>query len=157
LVPDVAASLSSALQRVGDRWTLLIVAALLERPLRFGEVQKAVPEIATNVLTSRLRDLAKEGLLVSLPYSERPLRLEYELTSAGAELAGVLKMLAAWGAATERTPVGALSGSMEARDGVESGTGGELPAHVVCGTPLEVRYWCPTCQRVAEDEDESWA
>jgi len=146
-VPDTTAALSSALERVGDRWTLLVVAALLDGPMRYGELQEAVPGIATNVLSSRLKDLERQGLVVANPYSDRPLRLEYELTSIGSELAGAMRLLAAWGA-----------GSAAPEDAAREPTGeGGAPVHVTCGTPLEVRYWCPTCQQLAEDEGEVWA
>lgn len=146
-MPDTTAALSAALQRVGDRWTLLVVAALLDGPMRYGELQEAVPGIATNVLSSRLKDLERQGLVVAGPYSHRPLRLEYELTSFGAELAGVLRLLAAWGATSA------------AREDASTELPGDAgrPPHAACGTPLEVRYWCPTCQQVAEDDDELWA
>ncbi|MGH9291416.1 MAG: winged helix-turn-helix transcriptional regulator [Acidimicrobiales bacterium] len=122
-----SSALDAALRRVGDRWTLLVVAALLEGPRRFGELQEAVPDVATNILSSRLRRLEHHGLVVSRPYSERPLRLEYQLSGGAAELAGVLRLLSTWaGAVDEAHP----------------------PAHWACGTPLEVRYFCPTCQVV---------
>jgi len=147
-VPDTTAALSSALRRVGDRWTLLVVGALLDGPLRYGELQDSVPGIATNVLSSRLKDLERQGLVAAHPYSRRPFRLEYQLTSIGAELAGVMRLLAAWGAASA-APDGVTVSSTD--------RGPDAPAHVLCGTPLEVRYWCPTCQQVAEDDDEVWA
>jgi DNA-binding HxlR family transcriptional regulator len=134
-------ALTAALERVGDRWTLLLVEALLGGSLRFGEIQQAVPSIATNVLSSRLKDLERQGLVVSRPYSERPPRLEYDLTASGAELAGVLKLLAVWGADS----------------GSQGQPGDTARSHAVCGTPLEVRYWCPTCQQVADDDEEVWA
>jgi DNA-binding HxlR family transcriptional regulator len=147
-VPDTTAALSSALRRVGDRWTLLLVGALLDGPLRYGELQEAVPGIATNVLSSRLKDLERQGLVAAHPYSRRPLRLEYQLTSVGAELAGVMRLLAAWGAAST-VP------DDEVLNPTDRYTG--PPVHALCGTPLEVRYWCPTCQQLAEDDDEVWA
>lgn len=143
-MPDTS-NLSLALERVGDRWTLLVVAALLDGPLRYGELQAALPAIATNVLSSRLKELERQGLVAATPYSRRPLRLEYQLTMEGAELAGVMRLLAAWGA---------TSGSQAP---AAEGDDARAPAHSVCGTPLEVRYWCPTCQEVAEDDDEVWA
>jgi DNA-binding HxlR family transcriptional regulator len=145
-------ALASALARVGDRWTLLVVEALMEGPQRFGEIQAAVAGIATNVLASRLRELDRQGLIVARPYSDRPLRLDYELSASGAELANVLRVLAAWGSSfsAEPSPVGS-GGTAKSSDRAE------MPAHVACGTPLEVRYWCPICQQVVEDEDEVWA
>ncbi len=127
--------LDAAMARVGDRWTLLVVDALLGGPRRFSELQQEIPGVAANVLTARLRRLEAEGLVVASPYSERPPRLEYRVTDAGRELAGALLLLARWGARD---------------DGGEA----EGPRHRVCGTPLEARWFCPTCAQVAEDVDE---
>src|SRR5882762_3102105 len=79
--PD-ATALEWAAARVGDRWTLLIVHALLGGPLRYGELAEALPGIATNVLSQRLKRLEADGLLVSSAYSARPPRFSYELTQA---------------------------------------------------------------------------
>src|SRR5688500_6794946 len=87
-----AASLEWAAERVGDRWTLLIVHALLSGPLRFGELGEALPGIATNVLSQRLKRLEGDRLLMSTAYSARPPRFSYELTQAGRELGGVLAL-----------------------------------------------------------------
>jgi DNA-binding HxlR family transcriptional regulator len=126
------AALASALETVGDRWSLLVIAALLDGPRRFGELQEELPGIAPNILTQRLRQLERDAVLVARPYSERPPRFEYELTSAGQELGGVLRLLAGWGARE---------------------VGGEV-RHSVCGTPLEARWWCPTCEQSVADDDE---
>src|ERR1700735_3941704 len=75
------AALADALAAVGDRWTLLLVAALLDGPRRFGELQAEVDGIAPNVLTQRLRALERGALVVARPYSERPPRFVYELTA----------------------------------------------------------------------------
>src|SRR5215210_5746973 len=90
--------LADALARVGDRWTLLVVAALLEGPKRFNELQDELGGIAPNVLSARLKGLAEEALVVPQPYSERPPRFAYELSDSGRELAGALRLLADWGA-----------------------------------------------------------
>ncbi|HUE26944.1 MAG TPA: helix-turn-helix domain-containing protein [Solirubrobacteraceae bacterium] len=127
------AALADALSAVGDRWTLLVVAALLDGPKRFGELQQDLPGIAANVLTQRLRQLERNALVVASPYSERPPRFVYELSAAGLELAGVLRLLAGWGARN--------SGEATA------------PRHSVCGTPMEARWWCPTCEQPVGDEE----
>jgi DNA-binding HxlR family transcriptional regulator len=128
-------ALADALATVGDRWTLLVVAALLDGPRRFGELQADVGGIAPNVLTGRLRQLERNALVVARAYSERPPRFVYELSAAGLELAGVLRLLAGWGARNAEQ--------------------GAAPRHSVCGTPMEARWWCPTCERpVADDEGE---
>src|SRR5690349_1739145 len=100
--------LADALVRVGDRWTLLLVAALLDGPRRFGELADDVPGIAPNVLTQRLRHLEQQGLIVATPYSQRPVRLSYELTASGRDLADAVSLLAAWGARHEGTASAAI-------------------------------------------------
>ena len=75
--------LAAALDSVGDRWTLLLIEALLDGPRRFGDLQEALQGIAPNVLTQRLRRLEGEGLVLAQPYSERPQRFVYELTAVG--------------------------------------------------------------------------
>jgi DNA-binding HxlR family transcriptional regulator len=124
------AALSDALTRVGDRWSLLVIAALLDGPKRFGELQQDVPGIAPNVLTQRLRALERDAIVVARPYSQRPPRFVYELSSAGQELTSVIRLLAAWGARA---------------------VGSEV-RHAVCGTPMEARWWCPTCEQLVGDE-----
>lgn len=129
-----AAPLDRALTRVGDRWTLLVVEALLDGPRRFGELSGAIPGIAANILTARLRKLGDDGLVVATPYSRRPVRKQYELTADGRQLAGALSVLASWAADVEALP----------------GT----HYHDACGTPVELRPWCPTCGTYVGDADE---
>jgi DNA-binding HxlR family transcriptional regulator len=82
--------LAEALARVGDRWTLPVVEALLGGPQRFNDLLGQIPGIAANILSERLKRLEREGLLVARPYSERPPRAAYQLTAEGTELAGAL-------------------------------------------------------------------
>src|SRR6201993_5514824 len=89
--------LAEALARVGDRWTLLVVEALLAGPQRFNDLLGQLPGIAANILSDRLKRLERDGLLVARPYSERPPRAAYHLTAEGQELAGGLRLLADWG------------------------------------------------------------
>jgi DNA-binding HxlR family transcriptional regulator len=106
--------LSQALATVADRWKLAVVAALLDGPRRFGEISEAI----------------EEGLVLARPYSERPQRFLYELTAAGQDLAGVLRLLSDWGARHR---------------------GGEPFRHAACGTPLEARWYCPTCHEPVDE------
>ena len=125
--------LAAALERVGDRWSLLLIEALLEGPRRFGELSGSVSGIAPNILADRLRRLESERLLRAVPYSERPPRFTYALTDEGQELAGVLRLLADWGS----------RGSAHA----------EPMRHALCGTPVEARLWCPTCARSVDEPE----
>ena len=133
-MPEPAVSpLAAALDSVGDRWALLVVEALLIGPRRFGDLQDDLAGIAPNVLSGRLRRLEAEGVVVAESYSERPPRYVYELTAAGRELAGALRLLADWGARHREAA--------------------EPPRHEACGTPVEVRWWCPTCERPVGDDE----
>lgn len=132
-------ALAGALERVGDRWSLLLVDALAAGPRRFADLQEEIPGIATNVLAQRLRRLEAEQIVLAVPYSRRPLRYAYELTAAGRALGGAGRILAQWNAD---------HGSAEDR----------TPSHEACGTPMEVRWYCPTCDLSAEagGEDVLW-
>jgi DNA-binding HxlR family transcriptional regulator len=118
--------LEAALDRVGDRWSLLMVEALLDGPRRFGELAETLSGIAPNILTDRLRRLERAGIVRSTPYQERPTRLAYDLTADGRDLASALRLLADWGS--------------------RGGTDAEPLRHVTCGTALEARWYCPTCE-----------
>jgi DNA-binding HxlR family transcriptional regulator len=123
--------LHEAVVRVGDRWTLLVVEALLAGPRRFNQLLEELPGIASNVLSQRLKALEGWGLVVSQPYSRRPPRVAYQLSAGGRELAGALRLLAHWGA--------------------QRSGDGEALQHLECGTQLETRWYCPTCARLVED------
>ena len=123
--------LAAALERVGDRWSLLLIEALLAGPRRFGELSTDVAGIAPNILSERLKRLEGERIVRATPYSERPPRFTYALTDEGHELAVVLRLLADWGA----------RGSAHA----------EPMRHGACGTPVEARLWCPTCARSIDE------
>lgn len=129
---DTASPLSEALVRVGDRWTLLVVEALLGGSRRFSDLLEQVPGIAPNILSERLKRLERDGLLVSRRYSDRPPRSEYELTAEGMELAGALRLLAHWGARHAPTA--------------------DAPRHAACGTNMQARWYCPTCDQIVDDE-----
>lgn len=128
--------LAEALARVGDRWTLLLVDALLEGPKRFNDLAGAVPGIAPNILSGRLKQLERDGIVLARPYSKRPVRLSYELSAAGRELAGAMRLLAQWG--SRRAP---------GRDAAAR--------HPACGGLMEVHWYCPTCARVVEENEIS--
>jgi DNA-binding HxlR family transcriptional regulator len=129
---DVSSPLAEALARVGDRWTLLIVEALLPGPRRFNDLLGQIPGLAANILSERLKRLEREALLVARPYSERPPRAAYELTAEGKELAGALRLLADWG--------------------TRHADPAETLRHPDCGTPIQARWYCPTCDRLVDNE-----
>ena len=130
--PDELELLSRALAVVGDRWTLVVIGGLLDGPQRYGDLQARVPAIAPNILAARLRRLEAAGVVTARAYQERPPRYLYELADGGRELAGAARLLAEWGAR---------------RGGAEP----DPPRHGACGTPLETRWYCPTCREAIDD------
>ncbi|MGH9151733.1 MAG: winged helix-turn-helix transcriptional regulator, partial [Acidimicrobiales bacterium] len=89
--------LAKALDRVGDRWSLLIVRELLLGPARFSDLRDALPGIATNLLTERLRALEGDGIVRRAPLG-RPVRaVVYELTEVGHGLDDAVSALVRWG------------------------------------------------------------
>ena len=121
-------ALDLAARLVGDRWSLLVLGALLEGDRRYGELLDQIAGISTNVLAQRLAGLEAAQLVIAEPYSRRPPRMRYSLTADGRGLTPALAALSAWGAE---------------RAGEEAHV---RLRHVTCGTPLEARWRCPVCE-----------
>ena len=132
----VLAHVGHVAERLGDRWSLVVIAALLAGPMRYGELNEGIEGIAPNILSARLRKLHENGLVVSSPYSERPRRFEYRLTADGEDLADALRLLADWSARRSE------------------GERAQAPSHAICGSPLELRWWCSTCAEEAALADD---
>ncbi|OLE24600.1 MAG: HxlR family transcriptional regulator [Catenulispora sp. 13_1_20CM_3_70_7] len=71
------------LGRIGDKWSLMIIGALHEGPLRFSALQHMIGGISQRMLTLNLRQLERDGLITRTVYAEVPPRVEYELTDLG--------------------------------------------------------------------------
>ncbi|WP_449385920.1 winged helix-turn-helix transcriptional regulator [Cellulomonas soli] len=98
------------LDRIGDRWTVLVVGTLADGPLRFSEVARRVDGVSQKMLTQTLRALERDGLVTRTHYPEIPPRVEYELTEAGRTLQEPLRALELW---AERHMAGVLSAREE--------------------------------------------
>lgn len=90
-------ALARALDRIGHRWTLLVVRELLIGPKRFTDLRDGLPGIASNLLADRLRDLQADGLVVQRQLPPPAASTVYELTVVGEELRGVVEGLIRWG------------------------------------------------------------
>ena len=84
------------LDRISDKWSLLVVGALVSGPLRFGELEKTVTGISQRMLTLTVKHLAEDGLISRTAYAEVPPRVEYELTELGKTLVPLVIALAEW-------------------------------------------------------------
>jgi DNA-binding HxlR family transcriptional regulator/putative sterol carrier protein len=90
-------ALASALDVLGERWTLLIIRELLIGPRRYGELLAGLPGLGTNLLADRLKSLVDLGVLCQVDLKGTGTRLAYQLTPKGEELRPVVLSLARWG------------------------------------------------------------
>src|SRR5688572_22779601 len=98
---------ASALDVVGERWTLLVVRELLLGPRRYTDLARGLPGIGEGLLAARLRDLEARGLVGRRKLFPPASSVVYELTEAGRELEPILDGLARWGARWLGTPTDA--------------------------------------------------
>jgi len=94
---SVLCPVATALELLGDRWTLVVVRDLVLGKHRYGEFQESPEGIPTNILAERLKRLEQLEIVVREPYQEHPPRFEYHLTEKGKELKPVLRALRLWG------------------------------------------------------------
>lgn len=95
--PENGRSIRETLDRVGDKWSVLVVGILaVSGPLRFVDLHRRVPGISQRMLTSTVRNLERDGLLLRTVYAEFPPRIEYRLTPLGESLRAVVTALAQW-------------------------------------------------------------
>jgi len=84
------------LDRLGDKWTIMIVSTLYEGPMRYGEIQRQISGISQRMLTLTLKGLTEDGLLSRTVYPTIPPRVDYELTELGFSLRASLIPLWEW-------------------------------------------------------------
>lgn len=89
-------AVSEVLQRIGDKWSLLVVRRLGGGPMRFNELRAAVGGISQKMLTTTLRTLERDGFVTRTVFPTIPPRVDYELTDLGRELEIPVKGLAEW-------------------------------------------------------------
>lgn len=89
-------AISEILQRVGDKWTVLVVGKLGDGPLRFNELRSAVGGISQKMLTTTLRGLERDGFVTRTVFPTIPPRVDYELTELGHELLVPVSALGEW-------------------------------------------------------------
>lgn len=82
---------------IGNKWKLLILRNLKERPWRFNELQKSLEGISQKVLTDSLRQLEKDGIVYRNDYRTNPPKVEYSMTELGRKLECILDYMAEYG------------------------------------------------------------
>lgn len=94
-----ACPVEATLSLISDKWKFLILRDLLTGTKRFGELKKSIGTISQKVLTSNLRAMEDDGLLMREVFAEVPPRVEYTLTERGASMAPIIEAMRAWGEA----------------------------------------------------------
>lgn len=138
-------TIASALDRVGDRWTLLILRELSFGEQRFTDLRTALPGIASNLLTDRLRDLEAAGLVEQHELPAPAARSVYRLTRSGTRIRPVLRALAQFG-----LPYLELTEDSEIRPrmAVFGGAGALFDPVAAAGVDLRVQFLL--------DDEEHW-
>ena len=94
--------MTETLARIGDKWTVMVVGALHQGPMRYNQIRRAVEGISQRMLTLTLKGLEEDGLVNRTMYPTIPPRVDYELTDLGRKLIGPLQSLYDW--AVEHRP-----------------------------------------------------
>ena len=101
------------LDRIADKWSLLVISLLAERTMRFGELLREIDGVSKKMLTVTLRNLERDGLIHREVFPEIPPRVEYRLTPLGGTLLGTIQSLVTW-AEQNQEQVAQARGSFDA-------------------------------------------
>lgn len=110
---DPACPTRTVLDRIGDRWAVLILLSLREGPLRFNALQRRVRGISQKVLSQALKALERDGLVTRTAFPTVPVTVEYALTPLSFGLIGILALISEWAEAN----VGLIEAARRAHDG----------------------------------------
>lgn len=94
---EIPCNIAQTLNIIGDRWTLLIVHEIFLGKKSYKELEEKLTGIATNLLSSRLKELEENGIIKAQVYQERPLRYCYSITDKGKDLREVFNAIILWG------------------------------------------------------------
>jgi DNA-binding HxlR family transcriptional regulator len=95
-LPADCRAISDVLARIGDKWSVLVVTRLGERPLRFNELRRSIGGISQRMLTLTLRGLERDGLITRTVFPTIPPRVDYALTPLGSDLLNPVSALGEW-------------------------------------------------------------
>jgi DNA-binding HxlR family transcriptional regulator len=95
-LPGDCRAISDVLSRVGDKWSVLVVTRLGERPMRFNELRRSIGGISQRMLTLTLRGLERDGLATRTVFPTIPPRVDYALTPLGRDLLEPVSALGDW-------------------------------------------------------------
>ena len=84
------------IDRIGDKWSLLVLVILEQKPTRFNELKRTIGDISQKVLSKTLKDLEADGYIIRTVYDEKPLKVVYKLSELGLNLLSPIKQLVKW-------------------------------------------------------------
>ena len=93
------------IDRIGDKWSLLVLCVLEQQPTRFNELKRTIGDITQRVLTSTLRNLERDGYVIRTLESDRPIRVSYRLSALGKSAVQAVHHLVDWAERNHRTIV----------------------------------------------------
>lgn len=114
-VPSECPAIREVLNRVGDKWSVLVIALLGEGPKRFSELRRMIEGVSQRMLTLTLKGLERDGLVTRTVYPTIPPRVEYQLTTLGRTLLQPIRRLAKW-AGQNREKIQEARGDYDARN-----------------------------------------
>ena len=94
--PSAHCPVRDVLDRIGDKWSMLLIMALATRPHRFSELNRAIRDISKRMLTQTLRDLERDGLITRHVFPTKPPGVEYRLAPLGQSLLDPMAALVEW-------------------------------------------------------------
>jgi len=94
----IECNIEKTLDVLGGKWAFLVIRELFNGTLRFGELQRKIPQISPRALTSTLRHLEEKGVLERTVYPTVPVTVEYTLTPKGMDLHGICQAMKLWAA-----------------------------------------------------------
>ena len=95
-LPTDCRAISDVLARIGDKWSVLVVTRLGDKPMRFNELRRSIGGISQRMLTLTLRGLERDGLLTRTVFPTIPPRVDYALTQLGRDLLNPVSALGEW-------------------------------------------------------------
>jgi DNA-binding HxlR family transcriptional regulator len=94
--PELCGRFHKASELIGRRWNGAIIFVMLKRSCRFATLRDAIPDITDRMLSERLQELEREGIVTRTVVPETPVRIEYALTKKGRALAGAIQAITEW-------------------------------------------------------------
>lgn len=96
MVEGDCAEVGDILSRVGDKWTVLVIVALADKPMHFNELKRLIEAISAKMLAATLKALVRDGFVTRHATQDVPPRVSYDLTPMGRDLLQVVRQLAFW-------------------------------------------------------------